>query len=367
MRLFMVVLCFAMLVIQLCPPGVCQAEVIIRGGGKTRDREGMRIRRYSTFPSLIRCRDGSVLCYDLRSSDGGRTWSRAEEFGFPLSDATRPRRGATTTLSDGTILVFGRYTQPHEREKDVFVTELFRSRDNFVSYDGPQRARISVPHVVSGTDEYGQPVHGPFFEQSIVEMPDGGLLATMWGWFQQDQTRVDYPARWDKWQLKKSRAFLIHSKDQGLTWHYVGTIASRPEIGMEGFRLPTLGLLPDGTLLSVVRNGDGGQPLWSSRSTDEGRTWTDVQKIDVKAGTVSLLVLSDGTALIAYGRPGLHILGSTDGGKTWDFANRADLGTISSAAFTGRVAMIETSPGQVLAVYNDVTGLTGRILTITNK
>ena len=136
---------------------------------------------------------------------------------------------------------------------------------------------------------------------------------------------------------------------------------------MEGFRLPTLGLLPDGTLLSVMRNGDGAQPLWSSRSTDGGRTWTDVQKIDVKAGTVSLLILSDGTALIAYGRPGLHILGSTDGGKTWDFANRADLGTLSSVAFTGRVAMIETSPGQVLAVYNDVTRLTGRILTITHE
>jgi len=159
--LFMVVLCFAMLVTGLCPPGVCQAQVIIRGGGKTYDRAGIRIRPYSTFPSLIQYPDDSVLCYDLRSSDGGRTWNRGGNFGFPLGDATRPCRGSTTTLSDGTILVFGRYTWPHEREKEVFVTELFRSRENFASYDGPQRARISIPHAVPGTDEYGQPAHWP--------------------------------------------------------------------------------------------------------------------------------------------------------------------------------------------------------------
>jgi hypothetical protein len=79
MHIFMVVLCFAMLVIQLCPPGLCQAQVIIRGGGKTYDGAGIPIRPYSTFPSLIRCRDGSVLCYDLRSSDGGLTWSAPEK------------------------------------------------------------------------------------------------------------------------------------------------------------------------------------------------------------------------------------------------------------------------------------------------
>jgi hypothetical protein len=338
--------------------------MLISGGGKTSDGQGIPVRPYSTFPSLIRCPDNSVLCYDLRSTDGGRTWNRAGEFGFPLCDATRPYRGSTVTLSDGTILVFGRRTQPHEREAGVFVTELFRSGDNFASYDGPLRAEIHVPNVAPGTDEYGQPAHGPFFEQSTVEMSNGDLVAAIWGWFEEDQTPVDYPDRWDKWRLRKSRVFLVASEDNGLTWHYVSTIASDPEVGPEGFRMPTLGRLPDDTLISVMRNGDGGQPLWSSRSTDGGHTWTDVRKIDVKAGTVGLLVLTDGTVLLAFGRPGLHILGSSDGGKTWDFANRADLGTRSFVAFTGRVAMIETSPGQVLAVYNDMTALAARILTI---
>ncbi len=346
---------------------VVVAQVIIRGGGKVYDGLGIPVRPYSTFPSLIRCPDGSLLCYDRRSTDSGRTWNRSGKFGFPLGDATHPYRGLTTTLSDGTILIFGRYTQPHERRPDVFVTELFRSGDNFTSYGGPIRAQFHVPHVVPGTDEYGQPANGPFLEQSIVELPNGDLLATMWGWLTQDRAPVDYPDRWARWQLKKSRALLVKSQDRGLNWHYVSTIASDPQVGPEGFRLPTLGLLSDGQLLSVMRNGDGGQPLWSTRSTDGGHTWEPLDRIDVDAGTVSLLVLADGTVLIAFGRPELHTLGSSDGGRTWDIEHRGDLGTQSTAAFTGRVAMIETSPGHVLAVYNDVTELTARLLRVTRQ
>jgi hypothetical protein len=177
------------------------SAVIITGGGAFYDGQGIPVREYSTFPSLIRCLDGSLLCYDLRSTDGGKTWPRAGHFGFPLSDATRPYRGASATLKDGTILLVGRYTRKHEWEKDVFVTEVYRSRDHFASYDGPLRGHIYVPQVAAGTDEYGQPADGPFFEHSLVEMPNGNLMAPMWGWFTQDQTPSDYPDRWDKWKL----------------------------------------------------------------------------------------------------------------------------------------------------------------------
>ncbi len=68
------------------------AQVIIRGGGKVYDGLGIPVRPYSTFPSLIKCPDGSLLCYDRRSTDSGRTWNRSGKFGFPLGDATHHTR-----------------------------------------------------------------------------------------------------------------------------------------------------------------------------------------------------------------------------------------------------------------------------------
>ena len=86
--------------------------------------------------------DGTLLCYDMASQDGGRTWQRYQPFNFPLVDGTRPCRGPNVTLEDGTILLLGRPTRKHEREEGVYVVEIYRSRDNFASYAGPNRGLV---------------------------------------------------------------------------------------------------------------------------------------------------------------------------------------------------------------------------------
>ena len=343
------------------------AGVQIIGGGKVYDGEGFNVRSYSTFPSLIKLKDGTLLCYDKRSRDGGRTWSRHRPYIFPLSDATRPRRGAIVTLKDSTILLVARYTRRHEQKQDVCVTEVYRSTDSFASYEGPKRGLLHVPNVAAGTDEYGQPVAGPIFEHSIVELSNGDLLAGMWGWFDEDQTPVDYPDRWKKWRLRKSRVLLVRSNDKGDSWNYVSTVASDPAVGPEGFRFPGLAMLPGGELLCLMRNGDGGMPLWLSRSTDDGKTWSEPEKIDVHAAYGSLLALSDGTVLLVYGKPGLWVIGSTDGGRTWDHDSRAQIGTGSSVAFIGRAEMVETEPGRVVCVYHDRLQLKARVLSVRRE
>jgi photosystem II stability/assembly factor-like uncharacterized protein len=116
-----------------------------------------------------------------------------------------------------------------------------------------------------------------------------------------------------------------------------------------------------------MRNGDGGQPLWLSRSADGGKTWAEVEKIAVGAAYGDLLVLSDGTLLLTYGRPGTYVMGSTDGGRTWDVEHKALIGTRSSAAYVGRAALAEIAPGHVVCVYNDMTSLHARILTIRRE
>lgn len=345
---------------------IVSAEVKITGGGEYRDRKGIHVRAYSTFPSLVRLSEGTLLCYDMASRDGGRTWSRYQKFNFPLSDATKPRRGSITTLKDGTVLVVGRDTQKHERDSDVYVAEVYRSRNHFAGYTGPKRGLIHIPQVVGGTDEYGMPAAGPFLEQSIVELPDGDLLACMWGWFERDTTPSGYPDRWDKWQLKKSRSLLIRSRDRGDTWHYVATIAADPDSGPEGFRLPSLGLLPDGQLICIMRNGDGAKPLWLTRSHGDYTQWGKPEKIDAPAVHGELLVLSDGTVLLVYGKP-LYVMASSDGGKSWDSKHKMGIGTRTGQAFTGRAALVEVSPGQVVCLYNDVLDLHARVLTVVNS
>lgn len=191
----------AILIVVVCIGRVefGSAQVKITGGGEYRDRKGIHVRPNSTFPSLVRLSEGTLLCYDMASHDGGQTWSRYQEFTFPLSDAGKPRRGAIAMLKDGTVLLMGRYTQKHERDADVYVAEIYRSRNDFAGYTGPKRALIHIPNVVAGTDEYGMPVSGPFLGQSIVELPGGDLLACMWGWFESDTTPSGYPDRWEKW------------------------------------------------------------------------------------------------------------------------------------------------------------------------
>ncbi len=346
--------------------GPSSAEVKITGGGQYRDGKGFPVRAYSTFPSIVRLADGTVLCYDMASKDGGRTWDRYQKFGFPLGDATRPHRGVITTLKDGTVLLVGRYTRKHESDPDTYVAEVYRSQNSFGSYTGPKPSLIHLPNVVPGTDEYGMPVTGPFFEQSIVELPNGDLLASMWGWFESDRTPSGYPDLWDKWHLKKSRSFLIRSKDKGRTWRYVATVASDPDAGLEGFRLPSLALLHDGELLCLMRNGDGKQPLWLSRAVGDYTKWEKPEKIDVAAGYGQLLTLLDGTVLLAYGKS-LYVMGSTDGGRTWDEKNKIDIGTRAGVAFLGRLALAEVSPGKVVCVYNDMIDLHARVLTVESK
>ena len=360
---------FAVMAVCLGGRSAVQAEVHITGGGERGDGEGIGVRSHTTFPSLIKMSDGTLLCYDMASRNGGQTWYRYQKFNFPLSDGTRPFRGPNVTLRDGTILLLGRYTHKHDRKDGIYVVETYRSADNFDSYAGPERGLVHIPEATAGSttgnDEYDQPVNGPFFGQSIVELPDGDLVSAMWGWFGEDQTPSGYPDRWQKLRQTKSRVLLVRSQDQGATWRYVTTIASDPDpkYGPEGFRYPSLALLPDGELVCLMRNGDGNTPLWLSRSSGDYHNWGDPEKVDVGASHGDLLVLSDGTLLMVYGKM-LYVMASPDGGRTWDYKNACFVGCRSAFAYTGQARLAEVSPGEVLCLYHDRLDLHARKLTI---
>ena len=163
--------------------------------------------------------------------------------------------------------------------------------------------------------------------------------------------------------------------------------ARRALLGQEGFCEPTIALLPDGDLSCIARAGtyvaetgpsdsyhdlanaivkDDGKyyttgpepckPLYIARSTDGGQTWSPPEPMaEARGACPRLLLLSNGVLALSYGRlarpsQGDAITFSADGGRTWTKPV-----TLFSGLCSGYTALVETSPGRVLCVFDAVT------------
>jgi hypothetical protein len=107
----------------------------------------------------------------------------------------------------------------------------------------------------------------------VLELPDGDLLTTLYGWLEGDKEPSSYTPT-----MRKSRCMLLRSKNRGKHWDLVSTIAVDPKIGTEGFDEPVLVRVSrgprQGRLICQMRTG---QELREAVSDDEGRTWSPHQ------------------------------------------------------------------------------------------
>ncbi|MCH7987801.1 MAG: exo-alpha-sialidase [Planctomycetes bacterium] len=114
---------------------------------------------------------------------------------------------------------------------------------------------------------------------------------------------------------------VFRSEDGGNTWE-LSTIVEMPDRG--GAAEPSVAELKNGQLLMVVRSRDGF--LWTSRSSDRGKTWQTAQKTDLSAAASShnLFRTAGGTLVLTHNpsKPPLRTLLtlrlSHDDGITWD-------------------------------------------------
>lgn len=180
-----------------------------------------------------------------------------------------------------------------------YSVRTWRSDDDLNSVQVASAA-VDIP-LVGNT-----PVNGIFpfcFSRSVLELPDNSLLATAYGCFQEDRlvpedrhSQIETPY--------KTRAFLVLSQDQGLSWHYYATIA-QPIAGdpvVEGFNEPTMVRLDDGRLLCILRTGHY-TPLYACWSSDDGQTWTDPLYTGLERGCWPCLrKLIDGRLALSYGQ-----------------------------------------------------------------
>ena len=340
---------------------------------------------------------GLVPAYII-SRDGGRSWQRwqttamqeartgASELALP---ETRFRlgmpmfEGAATALRDGTVLLM-EWIADGPDEHGNFTGQVWESHDDLATFQGPYPSMIPLPQAKIGYDDCGNPYTGVTFHRTLLELPDGDLLATVYCWFQGDDTPCPYQP-----SMCKFRCILLRSSDRARSWRYVSTIAADPAVGEEGFDEPVMvrltkggcaatkprnlrpvarnrGLVTQGVhpgrLLVLMRTGSNDCPLYQCHSDDDGATWSAPRPLEITGVDPDLVEAADGTLVGVVGRRDwknqqekcyYQLIASEDGGASWRIAAEWRWEPYSGIErTTSYPAIVEVEPGHLLALYD---------------
>lgn len=183
----------------------------------------------------------------------------------------------------------------------VYAGKAWRSSDGLKTMK-EEKVIFKVPDGPVRDSENGE-WYGIYVYRTILEMPDGTWLMTMYGNFATD-TIIPPDADAQKELTFMQRTIILTSRDKGISWDYLSTVASpRPgdPVG-EGFVEPAITLLEDGRLLCVMRSGHH-FPLYASWSEDAGRTWSPPMYTGLDRGCdPCLITLQDGRVALSWGR-----------------------------------------------------------------
>jgi hypothetical protein len=170
-------------------------------------------------------------------------------------------------------------------------------------WTGPHAAAVTGPrHADTGWDN---PNLGAALYGGIEELDDGSLLLFGHTRFLGDRS---------------SRVVAYRSLDRAATFHYWATVAYEHNLSSPlrpiGFNEPGVVRLGNGELLCFMRTAEY-EPICVSRSRNEGRTWHPPEKVGVDGILPTPVRLDNGVLALSYGRPGVWVTFSADGGRWW--------------------------------------------------
>lgn len=121
--------------------------------------------------------------------------------------------------------------------------------------------------------------------------------------------------------------YLLRSQDEGRSFHEWGVIPFAPDLkddpeafspDRRGFLEPEMCFLDEKNVVCVIRTTHHIQgPMYICFSQDGGRSWTAPRVFHNHGVYPHLQYLRCGALVISFGRPGVDIMVSWDGGKTW--------------------------------------------------
>jgi len=260
--------------------------------------------------------DSTWILNTKRSTDRGKTWQPCTMLGE-----------ARVQLRDGTIVAIaggdsGGGAAHFDHMTGRGNIKVLLSTDDWATVE-----TIQAPvHLPLGRKYH--PVRG------LVEMKDGRLLATMYGYMDGDQIREESPVAAElRTPWVKTRVIVIESADGGRSWRYLSTLSYNPHLGTEGQNETDLIQLQSGQLFAAMRTGIHGevdphgrehldQPLLVAWSADGGRTWSDPQRVHVDGKLITgiyprILLTEEGVLGILRCRPDGSVILSPDGGGTF--------------------------------------------------
>lgn len=326
----------------------------------------------------------------MLSRDGGATWT-------PWAHAPNQDpvfiEGGMVERADGTIVMLDTFIMPAEKRPGYGAGEIWQSKDDLRTVTGPHDAEFHLPHVAwsGSTNDFGRPHASARAHRSIVELPDGELLASIYTRFPGDTAPASYMPT-----MMKTRTIVARSRDGGATWAYLATVAVDAGVGTEGFGEPVLVRVAQGAhagrLLCYMRTG---RDLFGAHSDDAGATWSRplpvrIPGIDVYATAQweslfadpkapghapsdemigaavdpEAIQMKDGTLVLGVGvriparkynddwrapQNGNYLAFSTDGGDTWAHVVQFR----SGAPTTHYMGVRELKPGLLYVVYDD--------------
>jgi hypothetical protein len=293
----------------------------------------------------FRFNDGRIVVGNKKNShwsyDNGHTWEPGPENKFAKT---------AIDLGNGEILSFGRNSK--RRPDGKFTVRQLHSLDNWQTVT-QEEAVFDIPRASFTSTGSGGRVDGFLFHHGILALKNGDLIGSMYGNYEGDvQLCAGYPAELGQ---RKYRTVVVFSKDKGKTWgnpvlvaydkmlgrgipddhHMVGksipeSRVSRttvvPAVTQEGFRESDLVQARNGDLICLMRSGGRNPvpeanlfptPLYCSRSSDNGQTWSPPAQIADRGVCPNAITMSNGIIVCTYSRPGNWLIFSDDNGKTW--------------------------------------------------
>lgn len=257
----------------------------------------------------------------------------------------------------------------------------------------PESARLDVPNMairVKRVDTSGAKKHCNIFVQPGIQTiffwtitPDGAVLV-----FEQSKLFKDDGTFVNVWT-----DVVLRSNDRGRNWRLWGIAgyspdeaavrraaqpylddpqsnynrlwggkgrAPVPNLGFIGFMEPGVVSFGDGRMVCVMRSHHGStlKPMFVSRSKDWGKTWS-VPEVLAPYGVMPRMVLLEcGVIALSYGRPGMHLLFSSDDGQTWHtpitlLPRKGEKAGGMLSACCGYSSLLVIGPDRFLIAYSD--------------